>query len=141
MQVVLWEKKRGSMRNFRSNFVIVLVYCTVTQVNAAWLELVSDDKRSIFIETDLVIPYLTNRKMAKELHEYKIARDDGATSLRIRSDYDCKKRMFRTLAVDRVAGEMGVGKIISLNNKPSKWKKIKATDSLNKVFDFVCKKN
>ena len=141
MQVVLWEKKRGSMRNFRSNFVIVLVYCTVTQVNAAWLELVSDDKRSIFIETDLVIPYLTNRKMAKELHEYKIARDDGATSLRIRSDYDCKKRMFRTLAVDRVAGEMGVGKIISLNNKPSKWKKIKGTDSLNKVFDFVCKKN
>ena len=129
------------MRNFRSVFIIVLVYSTVTQVNAAWLELVSDDKRSIFIETDLIIPYLTNRKMAKELHEYKIARDDGATSLRIRSDYDCKKRMFRTLAVDRVAGEMGVGKIISLNNKPSKWKKIKGTDSLNKVFDFVCKKN
>ena len=79
--------------------------------------------------------------MAKELHEYKIARDDGATSLRIRSDYDCKKRMFRTLAGDRGAGEMGGGKIISLNNKPSKWKKIKANDSLNKVFDFVCKKN
>ena len=74
------------MRNFRSVFIIVLVYSTVTQVNAAWLELVSDDKRSIFIETDLIIPYLTNRKMAKELHEYKIARDDGATSLRIRSD-------------------------------------------------------
>ena len=129
------------MRNFRSNFIIVLVYFTVTQANAAWLELVSDDKRSVFIETDLIIPYLSNRKMAKELHEYKIARDDGATSLRIRSDYDCKKRMFRTLAVDRVAGEMGVGKIISLNNEPSKWKKIKGTDSLNKVFDFVCKKN
>ena len=129
------------MKNFRSIFIIVLVYFTVTPVNSAWLELVSDDKRSIFIETDLVIPYLTNRKMAKELHEYKIARDDGATSLRIRSDYDCKKRLFRTLAVDRVAGEMGVGKIISLNNKPSKWKKIKGTDSLNKVFDFVCKKN
>ena len=129
------------MRNFRSNFIIVLVYFTVTPANAAWLEVVSDDKRSVFIETDLIIPYLSNRKMAKELHEYKIARDDGATSLRIRSDYDCKKRMFRTLAVDRVAGEMGVGKIISLNNKPSKWKKIKANDSLNKVFDFVCKKN
>ena len=129
------------MRNFRSIFIIVLVNFTFTQVNAAWLELVSDDKRSVFIETDLIIPYLTNRKMAKELHEYKIARDDGATSLRIRSDYDCKKRMFRTLAVDRVAGEMGVGKIISLNNKPSKWIKIKSTDSLNKVFDFVCKKN
>ena len=129
------------MRNFRSNFIIVLFYFLTSQVNAEWLELVSDDKRSVFIETDLIIPYLTSRKMAKELHEYKIARDDGATSLRIRSDYDCKKRMFRTLAVDRVAGEMGVGKIISLNNKPSKWKKIKATDSLNKVFDFVCKKN
>ena len=134
-------KKRGSMRNFQSIFIIVLVYFTVTPVNAAWLELVSDDKRSVYIETDLIIPYLTNRKMAKELHEYRIARDDGATSLRIRSDYDCKKRMFRTLAVDRVAGEMGVGKIISLNDEPSKWKKIKATDSLSRVLDFVCKKD
>ena len=129
------------MRKCRLNFTIVLFYFITSQVNAEWLELVSDDKRSVFIETDLIIPYLTNRKMAKELHEYKIARDDGATSLRIRSDYDCKKRMFRTLAVDRVAGEMGVGKIISLNDEPSKWKKIKATDSLNKVIDFVCKKN
>ena len=129
------------MRKCRLNFTIVLFYFITSQVNAEWLELVSDDKRSVFIETDLIIPYLTDRKMAKELHEYKIARNDGATSLRVRSDYDCKKRMFRTLAVDRVAGEMGVGKIISLNNKPSKWKKIKATDSLNKVFDFVCKKN
>ena len=129
------------MRNFQLNFVIVLFFSMTTQVNAEWLELISDDERSIFIETDLIIPYLTDRKMAKELHEYKVARNDGATSLRIRSDYDCKKRMFRTLAVDRVAGEMGVGKIISLNAEPSKWKKIKATDSLSKVFDFVCKKN
>ena len=129
------------MRKCRLNFTIVLFYFITSQVNAEWLELVSDDKRSVFIETDLIIPYLTDRKMAKELHEYKIARNDGATSLRVRSDYDCKKRMFRTLAVDRVAGEMGVGKIISLNNKPSKWKKIKATDSLKQVFDFVCKKN
>ena len=130
------------MVKFRWSFTtVLLLILTTTQVNAEWLELISDDKRSVFIETDLIIPYLTDRKMAKELHEYKIARDDGATSLRIRSDYDCKKRMFRTLAVDRVAGEMGVGKIISLNNKPSKCKKIKTTDSLSKVFDFVCKKN
>ena len=130
------------MVKFRWSFTtVLLLILTTTQVNAEWLELISDDKRSVFIETDLIIPYLTDRKMAKELHEYKVARNDGATSLRIRSDYDCKKRMFRTLAVDRVAGEMGVGKIISLNNEPSKWKKIKATDSLSKVFDFVCKKN
>ena len=129
------------MADFRSNFVIVLLLLSSTQANAEWLELISDDKRSVFIETELIIPYLTDRKMAKELHEYKVARNDGATSLRIRSDYDCKKRRFRTLAVDRVAGEMGVGKIISLNDEPSKWEKIKVKDSLSKVFDFVCKKN
>ena len=129
------------MVKFRWNFVLVLFFLSIAQVNAEWLELISDDKRSVFIETDLIIPYLTDRKMAKELHEYKVARNDGATSLRIRSDYDCKKRMFRTLAVDRVAGEMGVGRIISLNDKPSKWKKIKATDNESRVFDFVCKKD
>ncbi|GIR48299.1 MAG: hypothetical protein CM15mP58_03960 [Burkholderiaceae bacterium] len=31
-------------------------------------------------------------------------------------------------------------KNFSGNNKPSKWKKIKATDSLSKVFDFFGKK-
>ena len=129
------------MRNFGFNFTIALFLLTATNVNAEWLELISDDKRSVFIETDLIIPYLTDRKMAKELHEYKVAGNDGATSLRIRSDYDCKKRMVRTLAVDRVAGEMGVGKIISLSDEPSKWKKIKATDSLSRVLDFVCKKD
>ena len=129
------------MADFRLNFVIVLLLLSSTQAYAEWLELISDDKRSVYIETDLIIPYLTDRKMAKELHEYKVARNDGATSLRIRSDYDCKKRMFRTLAVDRVAGEMGVGKIISLSDEPSKWKKIKKTDGLSKVLDFVCKKN
>ena len=69
MQVVLWEKKGVSMRNFRSSFVIVLFFFTTSQVNAEWLELISDDKRSVFIETDLIIPYLTDRKMAKELHK------------------------------------------------------------------------
>ena len=102
MRVVLWEKKGVGMANFRSNFLIVLFFITSTQVNAEWLELISDGERSVFIETDLIIPYLTDRKMAKELHEYKVARNDGATSLRIRSDYDCKKRMFRTLAVDKI---------------------------------------
>ena len=49
--------------------------------------------------------------MAKELHEYKIAREMTEPQSSNSSDYDCKKRMFRTLAVDRVAGEMGVGKL------------------------------
>ena len=81
------EKKGVGMRNFRSNFIIVLFFFTSTQVNAEWLELVSDDKRSVFIETDLIIPYLTNRKMAKELHEYKSCqkrrRHESSNSVRL----------------------------------------------------------
>ena len=127
------------MSSFWEKLITILFVLLSTQASAEWLELSSDDERSVFIETDLIIPYLKDRKMAKELHEYKVARNDGATSLRIRSDYDCKKRMVRTLAVDRVAGEMGVGKIISLSEKPSKWKKIKSSDSRSKVLDFVCK--
>tara|TARA_Y100000589_G_scaffold319390_1_gene347893 strand:+ start:504 stop:893 length:390 start_codon:yes stop_codon:yes gene_type:complete len=127
------------MLSFWEKLITILFVLLSTQASAEWLELSSDDERSVFIETDLIIPYLKDRKMAKELHEYKVARNDGATSLRIRSDYDCKKRMVRTLAVDRVAGEMGVGKIISLSEKPSKWKKIKSSDSRSKVLDFVCK--
>ncbi len=127
------------MLSFWEKLITILFVLLSTQASAEWLELSSDDERSVFIETDLIIPYLKDRKMAKELHEYKVARNDGATSLRIRSDYDCKKRMVRTLAVDRVAGEMGVGKIISLSEKPSKWKKIKSSDSRSEVLDFVCK--
>ena len=50
-------EKGVCMANFRSNFLIVLCFLTSTQVNAEWLELISDGKRSVFIETDLIIPY------------------------------------------------------------------------------------
>ncbi|GIR48298.1 MAG: hypothetical protein CM15mP58_03950 [Burkholderiaceae bacterium] len=36
------------MANFRSNFLIVLFFLTSTQVNAEWLELISDGKTQCF---------------------------------------------------------------------------------------------
>ena len=117
---------------------LFLIFFTSTYVTAEWREVSADNEMTVYVETDLIIPYLKNRKMAKELHEYRKARNDGATSLRIRTDYDCKKRMVRILAIDRVAGEMGVGKIISLSDKPSKWEKVKGNNR-NKVLDYVCK--
>ena len=128
------------MTNFYKQLLLILFMLTSTQSSAEWLKLSSDDELTVYIETDLIIPYLKDRKMAKELHEYKVARRDGATSLRIRSDYDCKRRMVRILAVDRVAGEMGVGRIISLSEKPTKWEKVTGSKGRLKVMDYICKK-
>ena len=59
--------------------------------------------------------------MAEELHEYKSAGSGGKTSLKIGSERDDKKGTVRDLANIKVAGEMGVGKIIKLISEASKW--------------------
>ena len=59
--------------------------------------------------------------MAEEIHEFKSARSGGKISLKIGSDYDYKKGNVRDLANIKVAGEMGVGKIIKLIIEASKW--------------------
>ncbi len=107
---------------------------------ADWKEISRDSKKIYFVETNMIIPHLEGRRMAKELHELFNTLDDGTTSLRIRSEYNCKTSETRILAMDSVAGEMGVGKIVSLQDKPTDWQSIKPSDSRLKILDFVCGK-
>jgi len=75
--------------------------------------------------------------MTEELHEYKSARSGGKTSLRIESDYDYKKGMVRDLANIKVAGEMGVGKIIKLIIEASKWTLTQPSSGAVEVVQYV----
>jgi hypothetical protein len=76
--------------------------------------------------------------MTEELHEYKIARSGGKTSLKIESDYDYKKGMVRDLANIKVAGEMGVGEIIKLIIEASKWTLTQPSSGTVEVVQYVC---
>jgi len=105
---------------------------------ADWKEINRDDEKIYFVETDMIIPHLEGRRMAKELHELFNTLDDGTTSLRIRSEYNCKTGATRILTMDSVAGEMGVGKIVALQDKPTDWKLVKSGDSRLKILNFVC---
>ena len=46
------------MLSFWEKLITILFVLLSTQASAEWLELSSDDERSVFIETDLIIPYL-----------------------------------------------------------------------------------
>ena len=105
---------------------------------AEWKQITADDEKIYFVETNMIIPHLEGRRMAKELHELFNTLDDGTTSLRIRSEYNCKTGATRILTMDSVAGEMGVGKIVALQDKPSDWKLVKSDDSRLKILNFVC---
>ena len=107
---------------------------------AEWKQITADDEKIYFVESDFIVPHLADRRMAKELHEFRNISKDGITSLRIRSEFNCKMKETRILAMDSVAGEMGVGKIISMQEKPSEWEAIHANNSRIDVLNFVCGK-
>ena len=116
---------------------LVLVHSAIF---AEWKKITIDDEKIYFVESDFIVPHLADRRMAKELHEFRNISQDGITSLRIRSEFNCKMKQTRILVMDKVAGEMGVGKIISIQEKPTEWETIKKGDSRIDVLNFVCSK-
>ena len=119
-------------------FCCLLFVCSATL--AEWRQITEDNKKIYFVESDFIVPHLVDRRMAKELHEFRKISNDGISSLRIRSEFNCKMKQTRILVMDKVAGEMGVGKIISIQEKPTEWETIKKGDSRIDVLNFVCSK-
>ncbi len=124
------------MKSIVFSFIIFFL----TPLHADWKQISDDNEKIYFIETDMVIPHLEGRRMAKELHEYKVPLDDGTTSLRIRSDYNCKEKKVRYLTFDKIAGEMGVGKIVFTQDRPSVWTSVSSNSPRKKILEFVCKR-
>tara|TARA_E500000075_G_C6773691_1_gene213551 strand:- start:211 stop:564 length:354 start_codon:yes stop_codon:yes gene_type:complete len=106
--------------------------------SAELVRVIEDSDKIFFVETNMIIPHVDKRRMAKELHEILKPGQSGVTSLRIRSEYDCGKSIFRELAVDEIMGEMGVGKVIKSSSTPTQWKKIKTSSGRQKVFNYIC---
>lgn len=119
-------------------FCCLLVF--YSKAFAEWRQITKDDEKIYFVESNFIVPHLNDRRMAKELHELRNISEDGVTSLRIRSEFNCKMKQTRILAMDKVAGEMGVGKIISFQEEPSEWESINNDKSRNEVLNFVCSK-
>ena len=87
---------------------------------SAWTKAEKNNLKRYYIKPNSVILLLDDKVMAEEIHENKSARSGGKISLKIGSDYDYKKGNVRDLANIKVAGEMGVGKIIKLIIEASK---------------------
>ena len=115
-------------------FLTILTFPT----NADLVEVSRNKNKIFFVETGMIIPHVAGRRMTKELHEFVLKRADGVTSLRIKSEYDCDRMAYRDLARDEIAGELGVGMIVSLTEKPTKWKQVSEGSGRKQVFDFVC---
>ena len=122
------------------SIVLSFIIFFLSPSHADWKQISDDDEKIYFIETDMVIPHLQGRRMAKELHEYKVPLDDGTTSIRIRSDYNCEEKKVRHLSFDKIVGEMGVGKIVFTQNRPSPWNSVSRNSPRKKILEFVCQR-
>ncbi len=118
-------------------YIIGLVFFS-SSVLAEWKKISQDNEKIYFVESRMIIPHIDGRRMARELHEFHKALNDGTTSLRIQSEFDCNKNEARILVMDGVAGEMGVGKVVSLQENPSKWEFLGPDNSRKEVLEFVC---
>ena len=120
---------------------LIIFFSCILQTNlcfSEWINIAENEDKFFYIESKMIIPHMDSRRMAKELHEFRAPIADGTTSLRIKSEFDCEAQKVRVLAQDRIAGEMGVGKIISLDTKVTPWKDVKFDSARLKVLNFVC---
>ncbi len=118
---------------------LFFLFFFTSQLFAEWKKIGDNSLVTYFVETSMIVPHLEGRRMAKELHEFKTPLEDGTTSLRIRSEFDCKLKKVRNLTSDKIAGELGVGKIVSVQDTPTPWKKLTSDSLRSEILKFVCK--
>lgn len=120
---------------------VLIFFPLILQTNLCfsdWVNIAKNEEKIFFIDSTTIIPHMGSRRMAKELHEFREPGVDGITSLRIKSEFDCNEKKTRFLAQDKIIGEMGVGKIVSLNSKSTPWNDVKTDPARLKILNFVC---
>jgi len=120
---------------------VLIFFPLILQTNLCfsdWVNIAKNEEKIFFIDSTTIIPHMGSRRMAKELHEFREPGVDGITSLRIKSEFDCNEKKTRLLAQDKIIGEMGVGKIVSLNSNSTPWNDVKTDPARLKILNFVC---
>jgi hypothetical protein len=111
---------------------------------AEWVATVQNDQAgvTIYIDSDTILRKgdLVN---VWELIDYKAIQTMAGTSYlsaRVQREYDCTRDLQRTLALTKLSGNMGTGKVILTNSDRQKWEPVDPGSIGKSLWKFACNK-
>jgi len=109
---------------------------------AEWLLVDRNDRAKIYVDPESIS---RNGDVVSVwvLDDLKTAQTRGFStflSTRAQEEHDCSKKLFRLVAIERFAGNMGAGNSIYKKSGESHWAPIPRETMAQSVWKFVCGK-
>jgi hypothetical protein len=136
------------MSSARAGSSTILIAFTLLQLWSAaplcaeWLLVDRNDKAKVYVDSESIS---RNGEVVSVwvLDDLKTAQTRGLStflSTRAQEEHDCSKARFRLVAIERFAGNMGTGHLISKKSGESHWAPILRETMAQSVWKFVCGK-
>jgi hypothetical protein len=124
--------------------LITLLLLSRGPAYADWVETVQHDQAgvTIYVDSD-TIRRKGDRVNVWELIDYKtIQTVAGASylSARVQREYDCAGDLQRTLALTKLSGNMGTGKVMLTNSDEQKWEPVDPGSIGKRLWKVACNK-
>ena len=124
--------------------LITLLVLSRGPAYADWVETVQNDQAgvTIYVDSDTVLRK-GDRVKVWELIDYKTIQTVAGTSYlsaRVQREYNCAGDLQRTLALTKLSGNMGTGKVIRTNSVEQKWEPVDPGSIGKRLWKFACNK-
>ena len=111
---------------------------------AEWVSVAVVDQAGVTIYVDsATIHRKGDRVTMWELIDYKTIQTVTSTSFlsaRLHREYDCAGDLHRTLALTKLSGNMGTGKVILITSDEQKWEPVDPGSIAKRLWKFACDK-
>ena len=124
--------------------LITLMLLSSGPAYAEWVSVsVIDQARvTIYVDPDTIRRQGARVKMW-ELIDYETIQTAAGTpymSARLQREYDCARNLHRTLALTKLSGHMGTGKVILTNSDEQKWEPVDPGSIARRLWKVACDK-
>jgi len=132
---------RGGMRVTRC-FLMILLLLSSSPAFAEWVRLTEDEVMTVHFDPD-TIRRKGNMVKIWLLYDYKTALTQGRDAIfsaKMQSEYDCTEELVRTIAISQYAGNMGKGKVVTINSADGQWSPVVPGSIGQREWKLACVK-
>lgn len=126
----------------RRVILVMLLAVASSSVMAEWKEVGINSGITTYANPS-IIHKAGNRVEMWHLFDFKTAGTENSNtylSLKVKSEYDCKKVQSRSLYTSAHKGHMSKGEVVSIESGPEEWKPIPLGSAKEYLFYIACRK-
>ena len=121
-------------------FLTMLLTAASTGAMAGWIKISSTDNTAFYADPDSIIKTGNKVKM-RAMHDYKIAAkaaDQAFLSTEVQEEYDCRKKLSRTLYFASYSRNLGKGRKVYLDADLHQWMPARPGSARESLWKFAC---